>query len=554
MNIPYILYSSRRLGVTDGQKSIVLRRSFLFFYFFIFLFFPVAAQQDDDDEEPTEGLQYKVEMQASLSRGDHEPLWLNANKYGLSSLEKSNGYLRASLERPLTNDMGKKFGWGAGIDVAGAYHFTSKVVVQQAYLEGRWLYGTLTIGSKEYPMELKNQLLSTGSQTLGINARPIPQVRLALPDYWALPFTDGWVSIKGHIAYGKTTDDKWQKDFTQLKSKYTEGAWHHSKAGYIKIGNSYRFKPISLELGLEMAAQFGGKSYKTGHGDVVENQGGLKGMWRALIPGGGETVEQGTVYQNASGNQLGSWMFRLNFDYDTWYFGIYGDHYFEDHSSMLHLDYDGYGTGSEWNVKKKRRYVVYDFKDILLGVDFRLKGNYWINNVLVEYLYSKYQGGPIYHDHSEGMSDHVCGKDNFYNHYLFTGWQHWGQAMGNPLYTSPLYNDDGAILFKNNRFSAWHFGISGAPNYNLRYRLLATFQRSFGTYDKPFADPENTQQLLAEADYHFSYYSPLNGWSVKAALGADFGHVYGKNIGFQLTIVKTGTLLKGKKVKNLQAQ
>ena len=94
----------------------------------------------------------------------------------------------------------------------------------------------------------------------------------------------------------------------------------------------------------------------------------------------------------------------------------------------------------------------------------------------------------------------------------------------------------------------------GAPNYNLRYRLLATFQRSFGTYDKPFADPENTQQLLAEADYRFSCYSPLNGWSVKAALGADFGHVYGKNIGFQLTIVKTGTLLKGKKVKNLQAQ
>ena len=508
---------------------------------------PACAQ--NDDETATEGLHYKVEMQASLSHGDHEPLWLNANKYGLSSFDKSNGYLRASLERPLSNDLDKKWGWGAGLDVAGAYGFTSKLIVHQAFVEGRWLHGTLTVGAKEYPMELKNQLLSSGSQTLGINARPVPQVRLALPDYWAIPFTNGWLSIKGHIAYGKTTDDKWQKDFTHQQSKYTEGAWYHSKAGYLKIGNSYRFMPVSLELGLEMAAQFGGKSFKTGHGEVVENEGGIKGMWHALIPGGGETVEQGTVYQNASGNQLGSWMARLNFDYDTWYLGIYADHFFEDHSSMLHLDYDGYGTGSEWNVKKEHRYVLYNFKDIQVGIDFRLKDNYWINNVLVEYLYTKYQCGPIYHDHTQRISDHVCGIDNYYNHYIFTGWQHWGQAIGNPLYRSPLYNENGVIDFQNNRFVAWHFGIAGAPNYNLSYRVLATFQKSLGTYSKPFADPQKTQHLLAEANYNFSVYSPLKGWSVKAAVGADFGKTYGKNVGFQLTIAKTGTILKGKKAK-----
>ena len=77
---------------------------------------PACAQ--NDDETATEGLHYKVEMQASLSHGDHEPLWLNANKYGLSSLDKSNGYLRASLERPLSNDLDKKWGWGAGLDCA----------------------------------------------------------------------------------------------------------------------------------------------------------------------------------------------------------------------------------------------------------------------------------------------------------------------------------------------------------------------------------------------------------------------------------------------------
>ena len=105
------------------------------------------------------------------------------------------------------------------------------------------------------------------------------------------------------------------------------------------------------------------------------------------------------------------------------------------------------------------------------------------------------------------------------------------------------------IDFQNNRFVAWHFGIAGAPNYNLSYRVLATFQKSLGTYSKPFADPQKTQHLLAEANYNFSVYSSLKGWSIKAAVGADFGKTYGKNVGIQLTIAKTGTILKGKKAK-----
>ena len=72
--------------------------------------------------------------------------------------------------------------------------------------------------------------------------------------------------------------------------------------------------------------------------------------------------------------------------------------------------------------------------------------------------------------------------------------------------------------------------------------MLATFQKSYGTYGQPFLDPQTSQQLLAEADYRFSYYSKLYGWSIKAAVGADFGSTYGKNLGFQLTIAKTGII------------
>ena len=99
----------------------------------------------------------------TLSNGGKTPLWLNANKYGLSSLEKNNGYLRAAALRPLSVDNSKKWGIGYGLDLVGAVNYTSKAFVHQAYAEGRWLKGVLTIGSKEYPMELKNQNLSSGS-------------------------------------------------------------------------------------------------------------------------------------------------------------------------------------------------------------------------------------------------------------------------------------------------------------------------------------------------------------------------------------------------------
>ena len=478
----------------------------------------ICAQQ----RSLTDSVQYRVEMQATLSSGDHAPLWLNANKYGLSSLKTANGYVRGAIERKLSADDGRKWGIGYGADVAVAAGFTSTLVVQQAYVEGRWLKGTLTIGAKEYPMELKNQALSSGSQTLGSNARPVPQVRLALPEYWTIPGTNNWLALKGHIAYGKTTDDGWQKDFVAPQNRYTEGTLYHSKAGYLKIGPGN----FTAELGLEMACQFGGTShlFENGVEKVYDNDGGLKAFKNAFIPGGTDATDGN--FKNAEGNQLGSWVARFSYDQPTWNLAVYADQFFEDNSMMFHVNKSG------------DKYFWYDFKDWLLGAELKLKDVNWLNDVVVEYMYTKYQGGPLYHDHTPAINEHICGRDHFYNHSLFTGWQHWGQVMGNPLYLSPLYNEDGTIQVKNNRFLAWHLGLSGNPIERLNYRILTTWQRGYGNYHVLFMDPEENVSLLAEA----SYQMPRGGWQVKAAFGMDSGKIYGDNIGCQLTVVKTGLL------------
>ncbi|MBR3014460.1 MAG: hypothetical protein IKH69_05500 [Bacteroidaceae bacterium] len=472
----------------------------------------------------------RLEAQGGAASGDHTPLWLNANRYGMGSTETANGYVRAGVFKPVENDA-REWKLGAGVDVAVAAGYTSTLIVQQAYGELQWKLGRLTVGSKEQPMQLKNQELSSGSQTLGINARPVPGVRLELSDYWDIPGLNGWLGLKGHIFYGLQTDDAWQKDFTQKQHKYTEHTRLHTKAGYLRIGRSDR--PLTVELGLEMAAQYGGKSVFTDR--VIENRGGLTGMWHAFIPSGGEVTEE-AEYRNAEGNHLGSWVARVNLDYDDWGIAVYGDHYFEDHSAMFMVDYDGYGTGSAWNKKEKSRYFGYDLKDIMLGAELTLKQTPWLQSIVLEYLYTKYQSGPTYNDHSPVKSTHISGMDNYYNHGLFTGWQHWGMVMGNPLYRSPLYNTDGQVNVENNRFWAWHLGLSGSPTQQLHYRLLGTLQKGWGTYGRPLPNPLRNVSLMGEVTYYLPKPTSFGRLSVTGAVGMDHGGLLGNNVGALISL------------------
>lgn len=487
--------------------------------------------------------EYRVGAEATVSSGEHEPLWLNANKYGLSSLTKSNGYLRAGLFSDVASDTAHVIRWGYGVDAAVATGFTSTLVVQQAYVEAQWKRVLLTAGSKEWPMELKNQELSSGSQAFGINARPIPQLRLGFDDYVAIPGTRGWLSVKGFCAYGKTTDDSWQKDFTQQQHRYTEDALFHSKAAYLRFGRRH----VTFELGMEVGCQFSGVTHLEADGQLMryKNRNGVKSFFNALVAGGSDFTDDG--YDNTEGNHVGSWNMRLNIDEPSWQLGLYADQMFEDNSMMVHIAYNGWGERETAKQHTRSRYFVYDFKDGLLGAELRLKQATWLHTVVVEYLHTMYQGGPVYHDITYNIGEHITGRDNYYNHNIYTGWQHWGQVMGNPLYLSPLYNDDHAIEVYNNRFRAWHLGLAGAPLPCLHYRLLGTYQKGYGSYNNIYPDPRQGLSFLAEASYRFPVKSRLNGWSLRGAVGLDRGELRGDNVGLQLSVAKTGWLGKGKK-------
>lgn len=488
---------------------------------------------------PADSVRVSAELQAATGGGTHAPLWLQANRYGLSSLSRHSGYMRLTAERPLAADSTRRWGIAYGIDAAVATHHTSTLILQQAYATVRYRRVALTAGARQQPMEGKDAELSTGAQCLGTNARPIPQLRLELPDYIPVPLTRHWLAIKGHIAFGLMTDGGWEEDFAAPSGrKYNKLVRYHQKAGYLRIGRDDRF-PLSLTLGLEMGGQFGGRVYNRyqDNPDIPKNADGsvtlksnLRSYWNIFTGSGADATE--VIYQNAEGNILGSWTARLDWRDNNIEAGLYADHYFEDHSGMFFLDYDGYGTGDRWNEKERRRYFLYDLRDIMLGLEVKMRRWRAANHLVVEYVNTRYQSGPIYHDHTPTLPDHQCGIDNYYNHGSMPGWQHWGQPIGNPLYLAPLYNTDGSISCECNRFRAWHFALGGDPTPRLHYRVMLTWQRGWGTYNGPYLYPRESTSTLVEATYRPRPWPRL---ALTAAWAADFGTLRHDNSGVAVT-------------------
>ncbi len=459
---------------------------------------------------------YAVEAGMVESRGGYAPLWLTANRQGLSSSKPDHGYLRAGVmyAKPIQRHLNLEM----GLDVATAYGLTSSFIVQQAYVDFGYRWMNLSIGSKERLPELKNPKLSSGGMVESNNARPVPQVRLEIPQYVSVPGTKDWLQLKGHVAYGAFTDDNWQESFAQAGNEYAQEVLYHSKSLFFKVGKKKVF-PLEFELGLLMSTQFGGKQYVAGkEGVKIDMPNRLSDFFRVLIPTAGDSTTPEGEQVNIYGNHMGSWNLALTAYLDDWKLRTYYEHYFNDHSQMFFQ----YGP----------------WKDGHLGVEITFPKNRLVDTFVYEYLMTKDQTGPFLYDSFCGVFDEqISAGDNYYNHYIYQGWQHWGMGMGNPLLPSPIYNKNGMLDYVSNRMQGHHVGFSGTPFASLGYRVLLSYAQHWGTYANPFNEIKDQFNSLLEVTY-----SPeaLKGWSFNMAVAIDRGDLLGNNYGGMLTLRKQG--------------
>ncbi|MGM9678631.1 MAG: capsule assembly Wzi family protein [Bacteroidaceae bacterium] len=478
--------------------------------------FPQASRLAED-------VSYGATITGVACKGTHSPFFLSNNKYGLGTPENNFGYLRTYIGREAEADSLRNWKIGYGADIVVSANLESSFILQQLYADLQWKNLRLSIGQKERPPELKNLHLSSGAMTTGINTRPLPQVRLEIPDFVDIRCTKGWLAFKGHLSFGWYTDGKWQKEFNNgnIWSPYTRHSKYHSKALYLRIGNEAKF-PLTLSGGLEMCCQFGGEAWNlrdradhddpnfSSHQDLND---GWKNYWQALTFSG-EDVNDGD-YMNVAGNHLGSWHARLDYKGKGWSSAFYLEHFFEDHSQLF------------WQ---------YGWRDMLYGVEINLPRNKFVSTIVYEHIGTMDQSGPIYHDKSENMNFQISGIDGYYNNHIYGAWQHAGFVMGNPLLISPIYNQNGVLRVLHNRIRAHHIGISGNPLQGLSWRFVISTEKSYGTYDDPLIDPLRGTYFLTEATYRPKF---ARGLGITLSYAHDGGKLLGNSNGAMLSISYT---------------
>ncbi|MDD2961840.1 MAG: capsule assembly Wzi family protein [Muribaculaceae bacterium] len=470
------------------------------------------------------------------SNGSFAPYYIASNVHGVITQSRS-AIARAAANSRL--DLSRRFSYGYGIDIIGssttstAYQFfniekatiserklkPASAWIQQLYGEIKYRSIFLTVGAKEYSSPLFNSRLGSDDFIQSGNAQPIPEVRLGFVDFQNIPFTNGWVQIQGEYSIGKQFDSSWlEEHYNYLNSHITTDIFHSYKRLYFRTKPSL---PFSLTIGMQSAVQLGGTTRKYTNGIMSEEHTEkitFKSFLHTIIPGSGNSSGNDVYYD---GNNLGSWdivgRYRLNNgDEIKGYFQFP----FEDGSGIGKMNgFDG-----------------------IYGIEYHKNGTGYINGAVIEYIDFRNQSGPMHwapadHNLTGTLPNQATGADDYYNNFQYNGYQYYGMAIGTPFIKSPIYNQDGYMLFTDNRIQGFHAGITGNIIPQLQYRALVSYRRSLGTPFIPNIEILTDTSFMLEAVYDCDF---AKGIQAKCQVAFDRGSLYGNNFGALLSVSYRG--------------
>ena len=480
----------------------------------------------------------------TINAGDKEfaPYYIASNRRGTVTQQHS-ALISAALWHEM--DTTKRLSWGAGVEVWGGYassvdylrydlasetwnvnsQHPARMWMQQLWVEGKHRGVAITLGQKDINPEFVNRSLSSGDMIMSGNARTPFGARIGFVNFQNIPFTHGWVQIKGEIGYYRLSDSKWLKNHYHYFNDYiTTDYWFNYKNLYLRTNPT---KPLVFTIGMQAACQFAGTETYYYNGIVLEEikmKANAKAFWHAFIPGNGGENMGDQIY--VEGNHVGSWDLALEYKLNTGQMlrGYYQSP-FEDGSGVGKLNgFDG-----------------------LWGLEYRSGSHGVVTGAVAEFITLMNQSGPIHfsykdfndetHPSGSEIGNNATGSDDYYNNYCYDGYQNRGMAIGSPMLKSPIYNTDGYLRFTDNRLRGFHLGLMGELGRQIGYRALFSWRKSFGTPFIPHKTPLTGTSMMLEATYTPQW---LHGLQVKAQLAHDHGTLYGKNTGALISIFYNG--------------
>jgi len=465
-----------------------------------------------------DSLGYRFDLFGSASTGEYTPFWITSNTYGTVPLRPNSGYVRGDLSWKHSFSNGIKL--KAEADIVTAAKHSSSVWVHQLYGAVSYRNMSFFFGARERYDSMLDRNLSMGDMTYSTNARPMPEINFAFPYYTNFPFTKGYLQFKADFAVGKSFDNDYIVRTKSPEANYAiDMLWHH-KSLFIKWEDPNERIPFWGIIGLEHAAQWAGW---TSAGDFGKNPNSFRDFVRIILCESGDENSIEGEQINVLGNHLGTYNFKIGFKDKKIQTALYKQHFYEDKSGL----------------------EMANWRDGIWGGELTFFNQPFLQKIVFEYLQTTNQSGPLhflYYDGKLYPNTRGGGSDEYYNNGVYcSGWSYFGRAIGNALLTSPEYNNDQRLGFKNNRVKAIHLGLEGNITSEFSYRTLFSGMYGWGTHPRPFTKRKDNFSSLIECIYKPK---KQNGLQINLQASFDKGDLYGDNFGCSLKISKSGMIGK----------
>ena len=439
---------------------------------------------------------FTVSETTLVSSGKELPFWMTANNNGDFALQHPTYLLfKAGLKRGLERDSLKKWGYTYGGNMVYGLAGSSEFHPNEYWFGLRYRSLLFKAGAESDPVIYEGLSSTNGNMYRSGNARPVPGFSVSSGGFIPLFFAKRWLSFRFEYEEGLLWDNQ----------AVTNAHLHHKNLCFKSSISSN----LSLSIGIDHYVFWGGTSA------VYGEQPGLSEYFRYILgmKGGSSATQSDQI--NVAGNGLGSYNLELKKEWTNVSTSFYWNHPFEDRSGMELVNIrDGL-----WGIhlgKKNRKAFITDF--------------------VYEYLYTLNQSGSYHMKPSPTPEDPTRmtgrGMDNYFNHGLYTsGFTHYQQMMGTPLFVPAIGTDGISEGFESTRMWMHHFGMKGAISNGLSWKSLMTWSRNFGTYGNSYPTPLEEFSFLAECLYSTKKI-PFN---VKAGIACDYGnrfeHRYGAYLG-----------------------
>ena len=495
-------------------------------------FFDENYLDNHDDME----IRYEVELTMNAGNSELAPYYISSNNWGTVTQQYST-LVSAGLYHYMTT-FPDRTSWGAGISLIGGYassagyeryagngqfnvqkQHPARLWIQQAYFEGKYRSIFAVAGQRCKQSPIVNGELSSGDLVWSTNARPPVGFRAGFIDFQDVPFTKGWLQLNGEFGYFRQLDDKWLENHYNYYNHFiTTGTWLHYKSLHFRTNPQ---KPFVFTIGAQAACQFGGTANYYENGQVtrtVKMDADAKAFFRTFIAGsGGNSAGDSFV----EGNHLGTWDLALEYK-------LPNDGQLRAYTQWLWEDGSGIGKMNGF--------------DGLWGLEYSYRyGQPLIAGAVIEYIDFTNQSGPIHWTPNDRpgtpITSHSSGADDYYNNYIYNGYQSRGMSIGSPFVKSPLYNQDGYMRYRDNVLRGFHAAVKGFINEDWSYRLMGSYRKAWGTPIIPRAGSVDDFSMMLQVNCHPG---AILGCVISASVAMDRGSLYGNNFGAMLGISYSG--------------